>query len=73
MTKHGERRAKTEELKEHIDNTRENIENAKATISQTDDEELRKELKEKNEHREEAIESFQYELEDEIGFKRLSR
>lgn len=69
MSKHEDRRDKTEQLKEHIENTQENIENTKDMIEQTDDEELREELKERNSRREEAIDSFQMVLEDEIAYK----
>jgi len=57
-----DRRDNVEKIQEHIDNTMHNIELADDMISNTSDKKLRKELQEKNERREKAVDSMKNEM-----------
>ena len=63
MTDHpDDRRDNVEKIQEHIDNTIHNIELADEMISNTSDKKLRKELREKNQRREKAVDSMKNEM-----------
>ena len=57
-----DRRDNVEKIQEHIDNTIHNIELADDMISNTSDKKLRKELQNKNERREKAVDSMKKEM-----------
>ena len=55
-----------EKLQEMISNTEENIHKAKASLQFTDSETQRQQIESKNQRREESIQSFKSEIQDEL-------
>lgn len=60
-----DRRDNVDKIQNNINNTIENIHLAGEAIEKTDDEKMKKALKEKNERREESINSMKTEIRDE--------
>lgn len=69
-SKPDDRTDNVDRLQEHIDNTIENIRLTEETIAKTDDSKAREELKEKNERRDAALDSFRSEIKDEARAKK---
>lgn len=65
-----DRRDNVDRIKNNIDNTIRNIELAEDMIEVTDDEKMKEALKEKNDRREEALNSMRSEIRDEAIDKR---
>jgi len=59
------RRDNVEKIQNNIDNTIQNIDAAEEMIAVTDNKNQKKDLKEKNERREEALDSMRREIKDE--------
>lgn len=59
-------------IKNHIDNTIENMEFAEDLIKTTDNEKTKRELKEKNKRREDALTGLREEIRDEARDKKRS-
>ena len=57
-----DRKDNVEKIQEHIDNTIHNIELADDIISNTSDNKLKKELQDKNDRREKAVDSMKNEM-----------
>lgn len=66
-SKPDDRSDNVERIQENIDNTMENIHLANEAISKTDDEKTKKDLKCKNDRREEALDGFRSEIKDEAA------
>ena len=60
-----DRRDNVEKIQNNIDNTLQNMEAAKEMIAVTDNEKTKKNLKEKNKRRGEALDSMKAEIQDE--------
>ncbi|QAA31017.1 small acid-soluble spore protein Tlp [Clostridium manihotivorum] len=60
-----DRRDNVDKIQQHINDTLENIHLANDMIEITDDEKTKQDLKEKNDRREEALDSFRKEIRDE--------
>lgn len=60
-----DRRDNVEKIQNNIDNTIQNMEAAKEMIAVTDDDKTKKNLKEKNKRRDEALDSMKAEIQDE--------
>lgn len=60
-----DRRDNVEKIQNNIDNTLQNIEAAKEMIAITDNDKTKKNLKEKNKRRGEALDSMKAEIQDE--------
>lgn len=65
-----DRRDNVDKIQENIDNTIQNIEITEEMIELSDDDKMRKDLIEKNERREEALDSMRLEIKDEALDKR---
>lgn len=68
-----DRRDNVEKIQNNIDNTLQNIEAAKEMIAVTDNEQNKKNLKEKNKRRGEALDSMRAEIQDEARDKKRRR
>jgi small acid-soluble spore protein (thioredoxin-like protein) len=60
-----DRRDNVEKIQNNIDNTIQNMEAAKEMIAITDDDKTKKNLKEKNKRRDDALDSMRTEIQDE--------
>lgn len=60
-----DRRDNVDKLQANIDNTIENIEMAEEMIADTDDDKTKKNLRAKNERRQDALDGFRQEIQDE--------
>ncbi|MEA4924434.1 MAG: small acid-soluble spore protein Tlp [Syntrophomonadaceae bacterium] len=60
-----DRRDNVEKIQNNIDNTLQNMEAAREMIDRTDNDKTKKDLKEKNKRRGEALESMRAEIQDE--------
>lgn len=56
-----------DKLQANIDNTIENMEMAEEMIAETDDDKTKKNLRAKNERRQDALDGFRQEIQDEAG------
>lgn len=60
-----DRRDNVDKIQENIDNTLENIRLAEGTMAETDNEEMKQDIKAKNKRREEALSNMRHEIKDE--------
>lgn len=63
--KSDDRRDNVQKIQKHIDTTKQNMEAAEEMIASTDNEKVKKDLKEKNDRRNDAVHAFKSELRDE--------
>ena len=73
MSKPDDRSDNASKIKEHIKNTKQNIEAADEMISATPDEKTREELIEQNKRREEALEPMEREMEQERNYQKINK
>lgn len=68
-SKPDDRRDNVNRIQKNIDMTIHNMELADEMISKTDDQKTKKDLKEKNERREQALTGMRHEMKDEADFQ----
>ena len=64
-----DRRDNVEKIQWNIDHTVENIRLSEKMINQTSDEQVKRDLKEKNERRKQALEGMRHEIKDEAKYR----
>ncbi|MGC4378448.1 small acid-soluble spore protein Tlp [Fictibacillus sp. Mic-4] len=69
MPKPDDRSNNVERLQQMVENTKENIEAANESLENTMSAEQQEQIREKNKRREESIQSFQNEIEDEKAYR----